>query len=1289
MASKRKAVDEILGQVLKIPTHAGSSTEGLDCGPPSDGTYHGETSQANNALQKVAIDIPNTTSQQYHVYRVQGLPLYIDTKQAGDLISALFRQEGNEFIPQFRSFAHAIDGCTTVATISFQTIPMELLGVRKNEWSYDISNFLRTLQDEDEDNWRIQRRQILTIDDHFDGPTVLSSPLPSDHEVDCLAISGLGGHAFGSFKEKDGSYMWLCDDLPYHLATARIIIYGYESQLHGSQSFQGLEALASNLRALLRDITEKKPLFFIAHSLGGLIVKEAIIQIRDESHNGFDTLNLIYGALFFGVPNQGIDITSLIPMVKSQFNQSFLHSLSTMSDLLLKQCREFPQAFNFPESRIMCFYETLASPTAININGRWRMKGPNAILVGQASATHSRSWENKAHHIQAINRDHSQLVKFRANDEAYRRILGTLKEFTKQASTMKRGRKIEPEEFPGRQACLNALYFDQYKERRLGVSQPHPGTLTWIWDHPQYQQWEESSSSNLLWLQGKPGSGKSTLANHIQSQLTSRLLHIRDVQCLIVDFFYSARGGGDQQGHIWMLRSILYQILLQAPALWEDYYQAFNSYKKSQEWTLPLLLQIFVSLGIKYDQNIRLRIHIIIDAMDESEEDMRHKIVSMLYEAGNQGSNANVVFKILVASRPNLKINFALRNCRYMKLEDQTRNDIIEYVCCEIRRIAKEVVQCSLEELDFVSRTLIFRSRGVFLWVKLVLAELEERAMEGLCTTAEIENLTTSIPTDLEELYFKIVEKIEKRDQAAVRECQTILRWVAYSPEPLDVEQMREILAVSLCGNSSLSGAQIARHRVRHVEELRRRITNRCGNLLEIRRGVVQFVHQTAREYILRETKSDVIQLGETASRIEIGRFCKRYLDYINFTIEEVWKSTNLSRNGVGWASADLENYVDGITNRQPVLADFCLDIYRLHAEQYSFLSVELDEVVQDFLAAVESTYQLLEGATLACIINGDDESLKKLIRAPEQVNRLILVPGDLENIDHFVAGSFPRSSTTRHWSLLQFAVCLKVGADYTIKALLRLGADPNFRDETGQTPLFQAVERGSSLLSYTLVSTTMKCSFDDADGCDPESRGLTSEDSEDSEDLKSEYYEDESAVHKLVQAVAATEWNSDENGFVSPDKLSRRRRKSQILSADPMVTDHTGKSPLSMALKNHNYELARGLLVRAQRRGFVTAESEGLNIHNYLYETCRTGNTRAFDVLADFTDNWNFYDNDRRTLMHVAAANGHQEIVSRLLLRPCLDLEWKDREGQTALEVAVLKQHHTVTNILEKKGYN
>jgi hypothetical protein len=81
-----------------------------------------------------------------------------------------------------------------------------------------------------------------------------------------------------------------------------------------------------------------------------------------------DILNSIYGALFFGVPNQGMDIESLIPMVKHQVNQGLLHSISNESELLRKQSREFPKAFDFQDSKIVCFYETVTSPTAIKVS---------------------------------------------------------------------------------------------------------------------------------------------------------------------------------------------------------------------------------------------------------------------------------------------------------------------------------------------------------------------------------------------------------------------------------------------------------------------------------------------------------------------------------------------------------------------------------------------------------------------------------------------------------------------------------------------------------------------------------------------------------------------------------------------------------------------------------------------------------------------------------------------------------------------------------------------------------
>lgn len=166
--------------------------------------------------------------------------------------------------------------------------------------------------------------------------------------------------------------MWLCDSLPRDLPGAQIMIYGYDTQLHGSISFQDLESIASSFRASIAaqrtpHSTDAKsrtvPLIFIAHSLGGLIVKEAIIQMKNDTKHQ-DLLESVYGGLFFGVPSQGMEIASLVPMVKDQPNQALLHTLGKESQLLRNQSRDFPKAFDSKDSEIFCYYETEMSRTA-------------------------------------------------------------------------------------------------------------------------------------------------------------------------------------------------------------------------------------------------------------------------------------------------------------------------------------------------------------------------------------------------------------------------------------------------------------------------------------------------------------------------------------------------------------------------------------------------------------------------------------------------------------------------------------------------------------------------------------------------------------------------------------------------------------------------------------------------------------------------------------------------------------------------------------------------------------
>lgn len=51
-----------------------------------------------------------------------------------------------------------------------------------------------------------------------------------------VAVTGLAGHAFGSWAHS-AQRMWLRDYLPWDIQNrARILIYGYESQLHGANT---------------------------------------------------------------------------------------------------------------------------------------------------------------------------------------------------------------------------------------------------------------------------------------------------------------------------------------------------------------------------------------------------------------------------------------------------------------------------------------------------------------------------------------------------------------------------------------------------------------------------------------------------------------------------------------------------------------------------------------------------------------------------------------------------------------------------------------------------------------------------------------------------------------------------------------------------------------------------------------------------------------------------------------------------------------------------------------------
>jgi len=80
------------------------------------------------------------------------------------------------------------------------------------------------------------------------------------------------------------------------------------------------------------------------------------------------TLHSTIQCLLFGVPTQGMDVSTLYPIVHNQHNALTLLPYLANNSLWLKdQNRKFPEAFDFKDSNIICFYETKESPTATQV----------------------------------------------------------------------------------------------------------------------------------------------------------------------------------------------------------------------------------------------------------------------------------------------------------------------------------------------------------------------------------------------------------------------------------------------------------------------------------------------------------------------------------------------------------------------------------------------------------------------------------------------------------------------------------------------------------------------------------------------------------------------------------------------------------------------------------------------------------------------------------------------------------------------------------------------------------
>jgi hypothetical protein len=433
-----------------------------------------------------------------------------------------------------------------------------------------------------------------------------------------------------------------------------------------------------------------------------------------------------------------------------------------------------------------------------------------------------------------------------------------------------------------REKCMQDLCLSDPRDDKKRIEETKGGLLEdsyhWILENSDFRQWHSAQQNALLWVKGDPGKGKTMLLCGIIDNLDKN-----EAQTSLLSYFFCQATDARINNGTAVLRGLVHMLIRQQPSLISHVRNKYNQvgrkvFEDANAWIA--LRDMFIS--ILQDPSLPMT-YIVIDALDECVADLK-KLLGFIAQQSTVSSHV----KWIVSSRNWPEIEEWLDRAKQqvkLSLELKLNADSIStavgiYIQHKTQELAK-LKNYNDEIQKAVLYHLASNANDTFLWVALVCQNLENTPRRK--TLAKL----NAFPPGLDSLYQRMIEQIYKSEEVDL--CKQILASAALVYRPVTLKELISLVKMTKDIADNLDSLQ--------------EVISLCGSFLSIREGIIYFVHQSAKDYLLTYESSSIFPSGKGNAHYSI---LSNSLEAMSQTLQQdIYK---LSRPGI---SIDLVQIPD------------------------------------------------------------------------------------------------------------------------------------------------------------------------------------------------------------------------------------------------------------------------------------------------------------------------------------------------------------------------------------------